>query len=366
MAPLEPGEYGKMPSEYRHANSQTIAPSHEEVAIEGEKAESVKGEENLRPVRRPIFQRDKFDGVDSDDETSEEEVGGPLMEDDDEEEDRPQVVGDVEIDMEQEQEDFVKFAREMLGIDDEAWAGIIADRTKRGGMSNHILLCAMKDTKPVSVYVPPDSNASATKKREQDPPTGPNAARFFDEIPKIAVTSRNSRPGSKTVDPDRPGANPELDSFETVMAAMEKELERLKGTSSSSASHPSKQEVPKARVDTKGKGKATVMPQPLPASRPRPGPILRDADDESDEEEDADMQELQSSMDAELRSALKRDMEVVSSGEEDGESEEEVPMDYNLIKNFLESFKSQQGLSGPVGGLAGRLQGSDWTLPRDG
>ena len=36
----------------------------------------------------------------------------------------------------------------------------------------------------------------------------------------------------------------------------------------------------------------------------------------------------------------------------------------NLIKDFLESFKSQGGLSGPVGNLAGRLQ-PGWQIPRD-
>jgi hypothetical protein len=39
-------------------------------------------------------------------------------------------------------------------------------------------------------------------------------------------------------------------------------------------------------------------------------------------------------------------------------------IDYNLIRNFLESFKSQAGLSGPVSNLAGRLQ-PDYKLPRD-
>ena len=134
VAPLEPGEYGKMPVEYRHANSQAAVPNSK---ITTEKSQPEV--EDLRPVRRPIFQPDKFDGVDSDDETSEEEVGGPLMEEDEDEDDRPQVVGDIEIDMEQEQEDFLKFSREALGIDDEAWASIIADRTKRGGMSVHYL-----------------------------------------------------------------------------------------------------------------------------------------------------------------------------------------------------------------------------------
>ncbi|KIM29098.1 hypothetical protein M408DRAFT_128073 [Serendipita vermifera MAFF 305830] len=349
VAPLEPGEYGKMPVGYRHANSQATGPSAEETMEVEKDAETKIDDEIERRVRRPIFQRDKFDGVDSDDETSEEEPGGPLMEDDEDEEDRPQVVGDIEIDMEQEQEDFLRFSREALGIDDETWASIIADRTKRG------------------VYVPPDTKTSSdTEKHKQskDTPTGPSAARFFDEIPKIAVTSRPARSASKPMDLDRPGANPDLDSFETVMAAMEKELERLKGVSSF-LDPPSKTGVSKPSVDVKGKGKAKVVPKPVPFSRPRPGPILEEVED-SDAENDMDMDEVQRTMDAELRSALKRDTEVVSSGDEDGDSDEETPMDYNLIKNFLESFKSQQGLSGPVGGLAGRLQGSDWALPRDG
>lgn len=80
----------------------------------------------------------------------------------------------------------------------------------------------------------------------------------------------------------------------------------------------------------KGKGKAQALPV----------------------EDDAD---IEAAMDAELRSILER-------GDDDEEAEE--PMDYNLIKNFLESFKSQGGLSGPVSNLAGRLQ-PGWQLPRD-
>ena len=133
VAPLLPGEYGKMPLGYRHANSQTTAVNVDETEEIGNTAQPGKDERDARRMRKPIFEREKFDGVDSDDETSEEEVGGPLMEDEEDEEDRPQVVGEIEIDMEQEQEDFLQFSREALGIDDEAWANIIADREKRGG-----------------------------------------------------------------------------------------------------------------------------------------------------------------------------------------------------------------------------------------
>jgi len=58
-------------------------------------------------------------------------------------------------------------------------------------------------------------------------------------------------------------------------------------------------------------------------------------------------------MDAELQQMLK-DM----GGEGDGGT-----MDYNLVKNFLDSFQSQGGFAGPAGNLSGRL---GFNLPRDG
>jgi len=73
-------------------------------------------------------------------------------------------------------------------------------------------------------------------------------------------------------------------------------------------------------------------------------------------EDDAD---IEAAMDAELKSILER-----GGGDDADDDQEEEPMDYNLIKNFLESFKSQGGLSGPVSNLAGRLQ-PGWQLPRD-
>ena len=63
--------------------------------------------------------------------------------------------------------------------------------------------------------------------------------------------------------------------------------------------------------------------------------------------------DIEAAMDAELKEAL-----------QDAESDSEEPMDYNIIKNFLESYKSQAGLSGPVSNLAGRLQ-PGMKLPRD-
>ncbi|KAG8805775.1 hypothetical protein FRC17_005341 [Serendipita sp. 399] len=370
VPPLEPGEYGKMPPQYRHPNTQAVTPYKVEKVDEDGDDEMVSGEpkapdtsSSARSLRRPVFQRDRFDGVDSDDETTDEEdniLGSNVMrngEDDDEEEeeeDRPQIVGDVEIDMEQEEEDFLRFSKEALGIDDATWESIIADREKRGAY----LPPSMKRA-PKAAELPPFSSSK-----------GPSAARFFDEIPQIAVTPRppRNKPGSteKTKSDAREGrvSNPNLDSFEAVMDAMEKELERLKSTPNHGhtpnetqnwTEHGNEEFSKRTTKDVKGKGKGRVTH----AKREE------EEENDEDEDEDAEMMEMQHTMDLELRSKLKRNVEVVSSEDED--SEVDMPMDYTLIKNFLESFKAQQGLAGPVGGLAGRLQGSDWAaLPRDG
>jgi len=68
--------------------------------------------------------------------------------------------------------------------------------------------------------------------------------------------------------------------------------------------------------------------------------------------------DIEAAMDAELKTALEHE------DEDEVELDAEGNVDYNLIKNFLESFKSQAGLSGPVSNLAGRLQ-PGWGLPRD-
>lgn len=70
---------------------------------------------------------------------------------------------------------------------------------------------------------------------------------------------------------------------------------------------------------------------------------------------------------ADIEASMQAELECLLEEENVGDSDEEADkptMDYNLIKNFLESFKSQAGLPGPVGNLAGRLQ-PGWTLPRD-
>ena len=120
-----------------------------------------------------------------------------------------------------------------------------------------------------------------------------------------------------------------LDSFESVMQAMDVELAR---------SQPSngKRKPPVTSKD-KGKGKASE------ASIPVEG-------------------DIDAAMDAELKALLEREG-LGDDSDDDGEGED-PGIDYNLIKNFLESFKGQAGLPGPVSNLAGRLQ-PDLKIPRD-
>jgi hypothetical protein len=127
---LEPSDHGKMPASY-HSNSQRVAPANiatdrEECVRDGSRPHT---EGKTRPVRPPIIPRDTYDGVDSDDETDEEDQG------DESEEERPQVIGEIEIDMEEEQEEFLEFSRQALGISNEQWQEILEDRKNRGGAS---------------------------------------------------------------------------------------------------------------------------------------------------------------------------------------------------------------------------------------
>ena len=131
---LEPSEYGQMPATY-HRNSQRVIPTvvmtdavdNPEEPKKSAEAQA-KSSVETRLIRPPIIPRDKYDGIDSDDETDEEDLG------DESEEDRPQVVGDIEIDMEEEEEEFLEFSRQALGISDEQWQEIIEDRKGRGGV----------------------------------------------------------------------------------------------------------------------------------------------------------------------------------------------------------------------------------------
>ncbi|KAL4243144.1 Ecd family protein [Abortiporus biennis] len=163
---IDPSEYGRMPPSF-HSNSQRVARTTIETDVVGDIDEKPAEDPLLyaRPIRPPILSRDKYEGVDTDDESGEEDEV-----DEESEEDKPQIVGDIDIDMGEEQDEFIEFARQALGVSDEQWYEIVRERRVRG------------------VFVPANSKSIATSK-------------------------------------DRP-ADPTLDSFEAVMKAMDAELER--------------------------------------------------------------------------------------------------------------------------------------------
>ncbi|KAJ2920284.1 hypothetical protein MD484_g79, partial [Candolleomyces efflorescens] len=284
VAPLEQSDYGKMPASY--SKSQKLKPTTidndvvEDVSSK-EKTQAPKPEnESPRRIRAPIIPRNQYDGVDSDDETDEEEV------DEEDEEDNPQVIGDVEIDMDEEEEEFLEFSRQALGISDEQWNDIIKDRKARGAFL------------PASATKPKNTASKASVPTEStETPTAKAAA---------GKTPRVPQPGP------RPNANPELDSFEAVMQALDQELAKARPQKSHGAQS-------KGSAKNKGKQKETE-----PAG------------------EDFDIDAI---MEDELRAVLERD-------DSDEEMERDSAMEYNLIKNFLESFKSQGGLSVNTSGLA--------------
>ncbi|KAI8995380.1 SGT1-domain-containing protein [Trametes punicea] len=281
---IDPSDYGKMPPSF-HRNSQRTAPVTLETEVREEfSSETAPGSSQgvrRRPIRPPLLPRDEYDGVDSDDETDEDEDEG-----EGEDDEHPQVVGEVEIDMAEEEEEFIEFARQALGVSDEQWKDILKDRGRRGA------------------FVP----AHVTNENKH--------------IPKVSASV-----ASQAVESTSPQANPNtsLDSFEAVMRAMDAELARARG---GGANEDQAQSIPQS--SEKGKGRA---------------------------EEGTNM-DIEAAMEAELRASLEKGED---EADEDGESQEP---DYQLIKNFLESFNSQAGLSGPVSNLVGRLQ-QGWTLPRD-
>ncbi|KAF8263515.1 SGT1 protein-domain-containing protein [Lactarius quietus] len=286
---IEPSEYGRMPSSF-YDRSQRIAPAapEDEDTVAEAATLATETDTGLPPTqprhsRAPLLTRDQYEGVDSDDDTDETEELDGLADEDDE---QPELVGEIEVDMAEEEEEFLEFSRQALGITDEHWQQILQERRDRGA------------------YVP--SHIAESQ-------------HFFSE-PRTSDASESGprRPGEK---------NPNLDSFEAVMRAMDEELARSR-SKNASAGPP---DVPQE----KGKGKEKA-----------PAGVT---------EEDMD---IETAMDAELKAALEHDEDAeMDVGAEGG-------LDYNLIKNFLESFKSQAGLSGPVSNLVGRLQ-PGWGLPRD-
>ncbi|OBZ79729.1 Protein SGT1 [Grifola frondosa] len=285
---IEPSEYGKMPPSF-HNHSQRVAPTTMETDVREEAPHDglFTTEPRVRPIRPPILPRDRWDGVDSDDETDEDESGA----NNDDEEDQPQVVGEIEIDMAEEKDEFLEFARQALGVSDQQWGDIVRERRERGAF--------------VPTRVSSEGQARHTGQSVES-----------SEEPERGVFG-----------PTNPRSNGDtnLDSFEAVMAAMDVELARTRGSkqTGNSPAHPIATDKGKRRSVTEGDNAVSI----------------------------------EAAMEAELQGLLDR-------CDDDADEDENIGTDYNLIKNFLESFKGQGGLPGPVSNLAGRLQ-QGWILPRD-
>ena len=139
---------------------------------------------------------------------------------------------------------------------------------------------------------------------------------MLDDAPwERTFTSSATSSGPTQVPRAESWTKPNLDSFEAVMQAMDAELPRISR---------------RAKMST-SKSAAT------------------------DESTSAEM-DIEEAMDAELQANLDADNDADDDGQEH--------LDYKLIKNFLESFKNQAGMPGPVSNLSSRLHPA-WGLPRD-
>lgn len=248
---------------------------------------------------------EKYDGDDSGDELFEEEevaeeheanpkprlLSTTTMEELSDEDDAQIEFGDGERD------DFLKFAREALGLTEEQYGDILRSREKRGAF------VPRKEESDDLHHKKPSIRSSGEASGRPSKPDSP--------LPAHKATAVKQQPNSR------------LDSFEALMAAMDTELSKARQGAQVNPVAPGQNETTSAQMDVDDEGIAS-------------------------DEEEFDFADL----DAELAAALKRD------------ESDSAPGDYTMIKNFLESFKSQNGLAGPVSNVFGRLD-KDFSMPRD-
>ena len=198
----------------------------------------------------------------------------------------------------------------------------------------------MEDAKLMIAFVPtvkPESEAELSDKTDSDKPPVKKESENTLKRPPVSNT-----PTPPVQSEEKSGEmNMSLDSFDKVMEAMDAELSKAK-----SSKRPKGSDAPKSQ------------PTPKPASAPtktksKARPELTEADlDDLDEDDLA-------AMDRELKAALKSagvDSDDEDEGiEEVGQLDDEGKREYRMMKDFLESYKSQGGNSGVVGNLFGRL-----------
>ncbi|GAA5894669.1 uncharacterized protein JCM6883_002171 [Sporobolomyces salmoneus] len=320
VAPLPISDWG-----HQTSTSTTSAPLD---------SSSIPSAAAMKKEPRPAkFEAEKYDGASSDSDSGDEPMpgeeglkpeGGAVPEDDDDDhEEQPAVIDEEEmLDMGEEMDEFLKFATETLGLSEEQYQGILGERRERGAF-----VPGPAKEKKTNV-VPSTSGSKATPSSSSSVPTTSSAA------------------AAPTPTPRQPSRNPNLADFDSLMEQMEKELSNVKKSTpstSSSLSNPTSG----PRPTTSGSSTSAAKPSSSSSSSHKVTiETLSDSDDQEDEDEDVEQ------MDHELQQMLK-DM----GGEGDGGT-----LDYNLVKNFLDSFQSQGGFAGPAGNLSGRL---GFNLPRN-
>ncbi|KAL1407108.1 hypothetical protein Q8F55_006522 [Vanrija albida] len=235
---------------------------------------------------------------------------------------------DMDVDMGEEEEEFLKFARESLGISPEQWDSIVKSREERGA------------------FVPKPSTKAAS--------ASTSAAAKNASLPVVQATEVEEPPRA----PDM-----SLNSFESVMAAMEAELARANaeggaapaptGPPTGAGAVPFVSKKPKAAGTPKAKGK--LRPGKGKASSLMTLPTEDDIDNMDDE--------ALAAMDAELRQALRdagadSDDELGAGADEPAEAKNlqgDAAAEYKMMRDLLESAKSGGG-AGAAGNLFGRLQ----------
>ncbi|WVQ76264.1 hypothetical protein IAR50_005929 [Cryptococcus sp. DSM 104548] len=252
-------------------------------------------------------------------------VWGEDEEAEDEDEEMPEDIQDVEMEGEgDETQKFLEFSREALGISDEMWEGILQERKDRGSFVPELKKKKEKGRAKGEEGRPEGKPAKAGKGKK---------VQFTQEEPEMAP------------EPEQPNAS--LDSFDSVMRAMDEALAQSRPSAAAPAATP--KAAPKKAAE-KPKSKASSA-NPLP---PAPQGDNIDFDDFDEDELLA--------MDRELRSVLVGagvDPDALSDDEDDPEEvamlDGEGRKEYEMMKNFLESWRSQGGESGAVGNLFGRL-----------
>ncbi|GAA5978983.1 hypothetical protein JCM10908_002758 [Rhodotorula pacifica] len=332
VAALPAEQWGQKPDEVARAAEAGVAAA----TVPPLESTDAGDKQATKPVREPKLTRNEYEGAsdledESDDEAmpeGEEGLGGLDVEG----EEGPSVLNEEDVlDLGEEMDEFLKFATETLGLSESQYEKILQDRRDRGAF-------VPGPAKEKKVNIMPSSSSSSNR-------TNAKKAHFAPQEPSPAAATAAGNPPP----PRERLRNPNLTDFDSLMEQMEKELAQARKASSSSRAPPSA--ATSAPVTT-----GSTAPSGSSRQSRDPNRIVVDSLSDSEDDDDTNGPDPHgddlSAMDAELSQLLKG----LTGGGEEG------PMDYNLVKNFLDSFQSQGGFAGPAGNLAGRL---GFPLPRD-